>query len=271
MESKLHNQSVQQVTVPRELLASRRRRSSDLPKLREFVSNVSPEIMQFRNKIVNTDSNMIPNILGDVQEGYSPIILVCGRQRLGKTRFAATLANIFQVFLYYEWFDTTNFYLRPRNLLQGIRDEGLQIMILDEAGSSGGGLNKSEWFGELNGLFDYILQTQGNLRNIYIMVLPFASDLTTDIRKYIDYNMAGKKRGQFKAYKIYKREDQLVKNLKDFKQVFIEMMEFKLGDLPNNIWKIVETKCNKIKEESRKEKLNKMFNKKDWLDTKGAT
>lgn len=251
--------------IERRILASRRRDLDEIKQMKDHISKVPERIMRFRVRIARTDSDFIPAIIGDVQDGYSPIILICGRQRKGKTRFGLTLANIFSVFLYYEWFSIKDFHLYPRELLKSLKDEGYEIKVLDEAGSSGSGLNKNEWFSELAELFDYVLQTQGNLNNIYIFILPFASDLTTDIRKYVDYMASAKKRGLFKAYKIYKREDQLVKNLKDFKQVFIEMMTFRKSDLPNFIWRPAEKRCNDIKAETRKEKIERLYNKGDWL------
>lgn len=248
------------------IISSRHRSEEQTELMRSFVKKVSPKVLKYRKRIQYTKSNILPAIMGDVQDGYSPILLVCGRQRKGKTRFGSTLANIFSIFLYYRYFNPKiGFFLQPRKLLQEITDEGYQIFVLDEAGSSGSGINKRQWYSELAELFDYVLQTQGNLNNIYIFILPFASDLTTDIRKYVDYLMSAKRKGLFKGYKIYKREDQLVKNLKDFKQVFIEMMAFKKEDLPSFIWNPIEKRVNDIKSETRKEKIKNILGKGDWL------
>lgn len=250
----------------RRIMTKRNRTKEETKIVMEHIGTIKNknEILNFRKRIVLMESDTLPSIMGDIQEGYSPILLVCGRQRIGKTRFGATLANIFSIFLYYEWFDhKKGFYLQPRRLLQELGN--YMIYLLDEAGSSGSGLNKRQWFSELAILYDYILQTQGNLINIYIFILPFASDLTTDIRKYIDYLFAGKKRGNFKVYKIYKREDQLVKNLKAFKQVWIENLTFKKSDLPEWIWRPIENKCNEIKVKTKDDIINRMRKKEDWL------
>lgn len=232
--------------------------------VREYLKEIPHDVMKFRNRTIDTDSDVIPCILGDIQEGYSPIIIITGRQRLGKTRFGATLANFFSIFLYYKWLNPGNSYhLYPLDLMIKLKSYG--IYILDEAGSSGSGINKRQWYSDLTELFDYILQTQGNLRNIYIFILPFASDLALDVRKYVDYLFSGKKKGQFKAYKIFKREDKLVKNIKDFKQVFIEMLNFGKSDLPEFIWNPIEDACNKMKAKTRIEKIRKLINKDDWL------
>lgn len=253
--------------MKRQILAKKYNTKKEENKIKEFLKGVDPKIMRFKNRIRKMGSDTLPNIIGDIQDGYSPIILICGRQRIGKTRFGVTLANIFSVFLYYQWLNPDeSFFLEPKRVLQNMTDEGYQIFVLDEAGASGSGINKRQWYSELNELFDYVLQTQGTLQNIYIFILPFASDLTTDIRKYVDYLMAGKKRGLFKSYKIYKREDQLVKNLKAFKQVWIEMLQFDKSDLPASIWKPVDAKCEKIKRETRVKKLHNIMNDKDnWL------
>jgi hypothetical protein len=249
------------------LMAKRQRLKEESATLKEYVKyNVNEDILKFRKRIQLINSDLMPSIIGDVQDGYSPIVLVCGRQRIGKTRFGCTLANIFSVFLYFKWWDHENsFFIDPKSMLRGISDAGYQILILDECGFKESGLNKHEWWSNMSSLFDYCLQTQGFLRNIYIFVLPQAPDVVLDVRKYIDYVFGGRKKGEFKASKIYKKEDQLVRDLKKYKQVWIENLTFRKSDLPDFIWEPIEKKVNQIKMQTRIDKIEAMEKKDDWL------
>lgn len=239
--------------------------------LKEYVKDIEPELLDLRRKIATTTSDVLPSVFGDIQDGYSPIIVFCGRQQKGKTRGSVTFANLCSIFLYYRYFNVNDWFFKPIDLLKNINDGGFQILVLDEIGATGSGLNKNEWYSQLAKLFDYIIQTQANLRNIYIFCLPFVPDLTTDIRKYIDYMFSAKRLNkrmgisEFKVYKIYKKYDQLVKNLKDFRQVWIENLIFKRKYLQKEIWTPIEKKCNELKSITRKEKIKDMIVKEDWL------
>lgn len=251
---------------------------SELPRMalcttKKIISDVPKEIYDNRDKIKNGKSQIITYLIADTRDAYSNVIFVCGRPRSGKTRFAVTLANILSQYLYYERFDAEKYFfvMNPRDMLNAIDDEGYKIYVLDESGATSSGINKREFWGKMSQLFDYILQTQGLLVNIYIFILPFAADLTHDIKKYATFICSTKKRGLVKIQKVYKKEENLVLEIKEFHRVFIENLTFQAKDLPDNIWENVEKRVNIIKNETRKERI--MINENNgkgnkWYDDK---
>lgn len=251
--------------MDRQILIKQNRTKDEIEQFREFYKNVPDEIKQFRKRIQLTQSDVLPSILGDIHEGYSVIILITGRPRSGKTFDCGTIANILSVFLYYEWFNPRkNLHFYPKDFLKNMGDKGYEIRVLEEAGIDD--LGKDRWFSDLAELFDRMLQTQQYLININIIVLPFASDLVKRVRKYIDYLCKTEKKGRLKVKKIYKREDQLVSDLKAFKDVTIEEMQIYKTDLPSEIWNEIESMCNAVKMKVMND-IKKGLNREgyDWL------
>jgi hypothetical protein len=228
----------------------------------KFYAKLPKDLIKYRNRIKKTQSDILPSIFNDIRKRYSPIILICGRPRSGKSMFAIFLANAISSMLYYEWFNMDELYFYPKDLLRNITNTGYQIMVLDEAGSS---LNKREWHKDFTFSFDKILQTQGFLNNVYIFVLPFASDLVKDCRKYIDFLCYTKKRGLLRCKKMYKREDQLVSDLKAFRTIYIEDLYVDLNDLPKNIWDDFVQRSERIKNLIRKNITDGLDGDNDWL------
>lgn len=230
----------------------------------EALRNADPKLQAYRKKIVNTESDFIPALIADIKNGYSPIIVVCGRPRTGKSKFALFLATVCSVFLYLKWFEyKDNVFFLPRLLLKSISDEGYEIKIQDESGKD---LNKRNYISDLTVAFDQIVQTQGVLVNVYIFVLPFASDLVKDLRKYVDFICYVHKRGHVKIKKVYKKEDQLVSELRAFRQVTIEELLFNNNDVPAALWREFEVKSFEIKKKIRQKITKGLGTEDDWLE-----
>jgi hypothetical protein len=257
MESKLG----QQLYTPR----LRYGMSMDEKKMfKDNLLNCDMKLQLYRKRIQHTESDFIPALLSDVMNGYSPIIVVCGRPRTGKSKFGLFLSTLCSVFLYAKWFKYKgNVFFFPRNLLKSISDDGYEIKMQDESGKD---LNKRKYISELTFAFDQIVQTQGLLVNIYIFVLPFASDLVKDLRKYVDYICHVHKRGRVKIKKVYKKEDQLVSELRAFKQVTIEELIFTNSDVPADLWHEFETKSFEIKKRIRQKITAGLGKEDDWLE-----
>lgn len=256
------------------ILSKRKRNKSEIAFAKEIIKKVNPEILKLRQKVAAGKSDMIASLVADIQEGYSPIVVICGRPRRGKTFTAAVIANLISAFLYYQyWNPEKNYHFTPKEMIEAMEDAGFEIKLADEAGAIGSGINRREWFSQLNKSVDYILQTQGILQNIIIFILPIVSDLSIDVRKYIDWLVVMKKRGVAVCYKIDKKEGQLVKDLSDFRKIYIETLTIKKSDLLPEIWKYIDDKSRLLKIASRKNviaDLNKTNDKDtdNWL--KGA-
>jgi len=236
----------------------------DKQRFTNHLANCDADLQKYRRKIKHTESDFIPALLSDVMNGYSPIIIVCGRPRTGKSKFALFLSTVCSVFLYLKWFQYKgNVFFSPRNLLKSISDEGYEIKLHDESGKD---LNKRRYLSELTFAFEQIVQTQGLLINIYIFVLPFASDLVKDLRKYVDFICHVHKRGKVKIKKVYKKEDQLVSELKAFKQINIEELLFTNEDVPAWLWHEFEIKSFEIKKRIREKITAGLGREEDWLE-----
>lgn len=262
---------MEQQEVTPELMIKTNKTKKDIALLKEYTKTIDPNIIRIKRKLSHTKSDVIPSIIGNVKEGYSPVIVFCGKQQKGKTRGACSLANVLSCWLYYRYFTIDDFYLKPIEFLKGISDKGYQILVLDESGASGSGINKYEWWTQLNRLFDYIYQTQAVLKNIYILCLPFVPDLTTDIRKYIDYVFLAQSlnktlgRSKFRVDIISKEYRKLVRSMKDNRQIFIENLYVFKSYLPDQIWLPIDKMVTEFKIQSRKDKIQEMLKKDDWL------
>jgi len=233
-------------------------------RFKEEIKNMPKAQQKYRRKIQLTESDFIPALLNDIMNGYSPIIIVCGRPRTGKSKFGLFLSNICSVFLYLKQFQYKgNVFFSPRNLLKSISDYGYEIKMQDESGKD---LNKRRYINELTFAFDQIVQTQGLLVNVYIFVLPFASDLVKDLRKYVDFICHVHKRGHVKIKKVYKKEDQLVSELRAFKQITIEELLFSNSDVPSDLWHEFEVKSFEIKKRIRQQITAGLGREDDWLE-----
>jgi len=230
----------------------------------DFYRQMDPVLKDYRERIKRTESDFIPSVIREMRKGYSPIILVCGRPRSGKSHAGLTLASIFSTLHFYKWYNyKAQFFFFPKDLIKAMDDTGGQIMVLDEAGAS---LNKRAWQSDFSFAFDKVLQTQGFLQNTYIFILPFASDLVKDCRKYVDYVIKTQKRGTLKIRKVIKKEDQMVSDLKAFGSVYIEHLKIRKTDIPAPLWQQFEIDSRKIKNMIRQNIINEMSEKEsDWL------
>lgn len=249
-------------------MISRTELSKRKPSIRvlKFRKNIDKIINENRRRMSVFDKNNKPSdfmtcLIGDIQESYSNIVFIAGRPRIGKTKLAVVLSELLSNFLYYEHWDAEKYFFHDGNkLIKSLDDEGYKIYVYDEAGAVGSGTNKREVAQKRAGIYDYILQTQGNLINIYFFVLPFAGDLTTDIRKYANWILTGESRGNFKIELIKKQEGRLFNKFLGFKSVFIEKLKFSGKEVPEKTWKYVDDKCNELKRRTRKEKIKEIEN-----------
>lgn len=253
------------MTITPEYLLKFDRSSTKSSEFRAFLKHLDPELLKYRRRIMRTQSDFLPALFNEVRKGYSPIIIICGRPRSGKSNFGLFIATASSVLLFYRWFDINDCFFYPKDLLRSLDDAGFQIKIMDEAGSA---LNKRKYYEELTIVFDQIIQTQGYLLNIYIFILPFATDLVKDLRKYTDYVCYIKKRGVARIRKVYKKEDQMVSDLKAFSIITIEDLVYNKEDVPKALWAEFERRSFIIKKNIKDQAIKslKSDGPKDWLE-----
>ena len=126
--------------------------------------------------------------------GFSPLILIVGRQRVGKTAIALRLAyeimgDKFDIkkHMTYKIEDFAEAYDKYSNV----------VLILDEAGIP---LDPYEHMTITQRVYTHIVQTQAYKQNIVFLVLPFASEIGKNHAKHISCIVEVVWRGCYKLY-----------------------------------------------------------------------
>lgn len=185
-----------------------------------------------------------------MKRGFSPIILVCGPQRVGKSFFAVWFADkIINFFHNGEKFDIEgNTFYDPLNAIKKMGDKDYNVLIVDEAGAY---LNKMEFFQKLHVVMSKIIQTQGYLKQLFIVISPFGADIDKNIRRHIDYIAYVRKRGVVVVKEIPKKYTDLSGKIPN--PFMIEQIKIKKSALDPALWDIYEKYSMKKKEEIRKD------------------
>ncbi len=129
-----------------------------------------------------------------VRRGFAPIILIVGKQRVGKTFLALRLAYEMDKLFDAEkrmFFDILSF-------AKAVKQYNRKVLILDEAGIE---LDTYRYSDLRQRCFSHIVQSQAYKQNTLIICLPHASDLARCHRKYVDVLVVVPARGMYIAYK----------------------------------------------------------------------
>jgi len=203
-----------------------------------------------------TDLYIIGETLKKMKRGYSPMFLICGKQRAGKSFIALWLAHTIMKLLHKKKFDVkTNVFFDPFETIKALEKIEKEPVIIDEAGVL---LGNREWWDKFHIAFDKIIQTQGYKCNCYIFVLPFAIDLDKKFRKHIDYQIIMRRRGYFSVFEFIKKYGELKQEVKAFKRILKENIIVKKRQLPNDVWIEYESMVMDLKEVIRKQEVIKM-------------
>jgi len=206
----------------------------------------------YKTKIILTGE-----IIRRMKSNFSPIILVCGSQRSGKSFFALWFAlKILNFFHPEKQFDVKryNFY-DPIESIKALDDLQKEPVIIDEAGSM---FNKMEYYKRVSIAFDKIIQTQGYKTNLYIFISPFGLDIAKTFRRHFDYIIFVKKRGFAIIRKVPKRYDLLAD--KPLNTYFVETITIGKDVIPKEIWKQYEDFSFIQKEKIRIESYDSIMN-----------
>lgn len=170
---------------------------------------------------------ILNHIRNQIKKGYSPIILVVGQQRSGKTALALRLA--------YEInndFNTqTDMFFKIEDFAQAISENTHKVFILDEAGIE---LDPYEHMAIHQRVYSHIIQTQAYKNNVIFIVLPFASEIGKRHCKHVNAILEVFGRGCFKTYSAHSWRSDL-----SMRPPRLTHMETFVGMPlpPDNIWK----------------------------------
>jgi hypothetical protein len=129
-----------------------------------------------------------------ILKGFAPIILIVGKQRMGKTctalRLAYEMDNKFDV--------DKQMFFEIIDFAKAVRKYNDKILILDEAGIE---LDTYRYSDARQRCFSHVVQSQAYKHNTLIVVLPHSSDLARCHRKYVDALVVIPSRGKAIIYK----------------------------------------------------------------------
>ena len=181
-----------------------------------------------------------------MRKGFSPIILICGQQRIGKSFVGVWLwFRILSLFQDVKEEDIRKYvFYDPIESAQAIDEFRGKPILIDEAGSI---FHKAEWYRRTAIVFDKILMTQGYKNNMYIIISPFSADVTKGIKHHIDYIISVKKKGIIQVKKVPKRYDDMVNSMG--RPFIIENIKIGKNAIPKSIWDSYEEFSFKRKKE----------------------
>ena len=212
---------------------------------------------------ISPESKMLVYLIDQVKRLFAPIVLICGKQRIGKSSFALSLADILTWFFHDEQYNVTEFvYFNAKKFLIKSISVRRRVVIIDEASKD---LSKTEWYTVLNQVVTKILETQGDLNNIYVIVLPHASRLATQHKIYIDLKLVMIRRGQARVFFMKKNYGELSSDIKKVtKAIFLNVEA--LPKPPEKLWGKYERMATERKREIAKEEIASIREKKrDWV------
>ena len=187
----------------------------------------SPTDMQQQTitKFNRKEPLVIRYIRHQIKQGYSPLILFVGRQRVGKTAMAMRMA--------YDLDNTwTNDLMtfKIEDFLQLYNKHSKKILILDEASI---GLDPYEHMMITQRIYRHIIDTQAYKQNIVFIVLPFAKGIGRTHRDYVNIIINVRARGFYVAKAVVAWHDDL-----SYKPPFTWILE-EIYDVPlppTHIW-----------------------------------
>ncbi len=193
------------------------------------------EVIKFGNKTIDTNLIFLIKIFKRIKKGYSPLLLIVGKQRVGKSFIAVYISYIFMEMLSKEFNpkDISKFtFYDPIESIRRLNEKEKEPVIIDEAGSI---LTKREWYKKSHIALDKIIQTQGYKSNLYLFVSPFAIDIDKTFQKHFDFLIRVDDRGNFKVYQLFKKYDEL-RPERVIRRMFLEDVYVHKNAVPKKLW-----------------------------------
>lgn len=205
---------------------------------------------KYRYNIRKGDSYFRTNIsvlgycISQMRNGFSPLIIIVGKQRVGKSFIAVWLAHNIAQFFNKTFDPIRNTFYDPEEVIRTLNTFEKESIIIDEAGAY---LNKTEWYSKIAIALDKIVQTQGYLHNCYIFCSPFGADVAKTFRKHFDLMIYVRKKGVFVVKKIPKKYDDMTGKV--FKPYRIQQVVIRKGAVPADLWERYDTYSKEKKKE----------------------
>ena len=207
----------------------------------------------------NAVSNFEFQLYKKIKNGYSPIIMICGEQRIGKSAYALSLCNNFSNFMYEEDFNFKkySFYDTERVLVE-MGDMVKRVILIDEGGES---MDYLDWYEKIAKAMRSMINTQAFRGNVYVIINPFVVEILKNIRKHFNFKCYVIDRGQVKIWKYIKKHH-AEKQEKASYPIFLDSITFKLSDIPKGMFEGYKEFSESEKEKIRIDRMKETKYKK---------
>lgn len=212
--------------------------------------------IKYGSRSIQTNQYFIAHLFNKITKGYSPLVLICGKQRIGKSFIGVYLCHLFMHLVGKQYEPEKHTFYDPMKAIEMIGDEELVAMHIDEAGSI---LTRREWYKKTHIALDKIVQTQAYKTILYVFISPFASDIDRTFQKHFDYLLRVDDRGKYKAFRILKKYDEFQQE-KTTRRVFLDDVYLNMSNIPKETWNKYLEYSIKKKEEMRLETLEQHEN-----------
>lgn len=200
-------------------------------------------------KTLVTDLYYMAKIFKKIKGGYSPIIAICGQQRIGKSLIGVWLCYTFMSMMEKEYKPTERTFYDPLKAIIKLGGDNKVPLLIDEAGDI---LHKREYYEKIHQSLNKIIQTQAYKTILYVFISPFISDIDKSFIKHFDFIIRVDERGRYKAFEIIKKYDK-TEDRKAIKIRFMDDVFIRMGDIPKHIWEEYKEYSIAQKEMMRKE------------------
>lgn len=213
------------------------------------------EELKWGKRKIDTNIIFMIKLLKRLRAGYSPLILIVGSQRIGKSFVGLYISYMFMKMVGKEFnkdkLNDFTFY-DPIEAITKLGDKELEPLIIDEAGSL---LTKREWYKKSHIALDKIIQTQGYKTMLYIFISPFAIDIDKTFLKHFDFLIRVDDRGYFKTFQLFKKYDEFSQD-KVVRRMFLDDVYLNKKVLPKELWKAYTEFSIEEKEKMRLEAIS---------------
>jgi len=209
------------------------------------------KIVSIWGKKVRTPLIFIKQLFTKLDRGYSPIIGICGSQRIGKSFIGLWLTYLIYQITGKELDLKKVIFYEPEEAIKNLESKEKDVEWIDEPDA----IDYQEWYLKAHKAIRSMINTQGYKNNLYIIISPFIAQIDKSLRIHQDFLIKVTRRGNFKVWKYEKKYD--AEEMKHTtKKVFLDYCNIKMDIIPKELWKEYKEFSRKEKERIRRKRMN---------------
>lgn len=217
--------------------------------------------MGIDGKMRETTTNLLflYKLIRHLKKGFSPIIGICGSQRIGKSFVGVWLSYKLMELMGKQYTPIDHTFYEPVKAIENLEGRRQDPLMIDEAGDI---LNRREWYAQTHIALSNIINTQAYKGMIYIFISPFISDIDKTFTKHFYFLLRVDDFGRFKAFQ-YKKKYDAREEKKAVKRIFLDDVYVTMNDLPSGLWERYLAYSIQQKEMLRKKCLKRYYQKEE--------